>query len=347
MIKSLKKAGHNLIKLKCSKEGSILILPYGGRVLGLYAENDGDNFFWVNPKFYDYKQTEEFFGMTRWKNLGGDRTWVGPETEFFIKDLSDVWNTYEVPPEVDPGNYSIEKSSSMVKMRNKGRVFSYMKNKKYEFEIEKTIQPAANPLNYGKNMKNLTKQLKYAGYEQTTRLKLLTDSKYKLDIWNLIQIPIGGKIIIPVVNNIKPVIYFRFTDISKLISVYPKEIHLFLDGKTMYKIGLLPLSVTGRMDYVRKVKNDIWTLVVRNFFVNPSAEYIDVPVDNLKGPGCAIQCYNNYVEAEKFGELEYHTPAVYHNHSYVDKSQVWAFKGSKSGINKVCKLLLGNEEAVR
>ena len=75
LIASLTAAGHAPIQLY-GKGGSLLVLPYGGRALGLYSHG-GHNFFWVNPDLNHAATAETFFTKEGWKNSGGDRTCGG------------------------------------------------------------------------------------------------------------------------------------------------------------------------------------------------------------------------------------------------------------------------------
>jgi len=111
---ALDSAGHPLIEMG-DQRGSLLILPYGARVLGLFSISS-ENFYWVNPMLVNAMDTETFFSSTGWKNSGGDRTWIAPEINLFIKDSNDPWNSYEVPASIDPGDYVIQSNNGTLMM---------------------------------------------------------------------------------------------------------------------------------------------------------------------------------------------------------------------------------------
>ena len=84
---------------------------------------------------------------------------------------------------------------------------------------------------------------------------------------------------------------------------------------------------TGRL---RPPRRTAWSLVVRNFFVDPSGEYVDVPKDDPADLGYAVHAVNVLSALGDFCELEYHAPALGHdprNAESTDVSQVWAFRG--------------------
>src|SRR5580704_11940180 len=65
----------------------VLVLPYGGRVLGLFAPNDEENFFWTHTALNEKKTAQEFYAGSQWHNSGGERTWLAPEADFFFPEF--------------------------------------------------------------------------------------------------------------------------------------------------------------------------------------------------------------------------------------------------------------------
>ena len=87
-----------------------------------------------------------------------------------------------------------------------------------------------------------------------------------------------------------------------------------------------------------------WSLVVRNFFVNPSGEYVDVPKNNPDDLGYSVNAVNVDSALGDFCELEYHTTAIgprVNSLSGTDISQVWAFRGNQEDINIIAHEMLG------
>ena len=61
----------------------LLLLPYGGRVLGLFALGSQENFYWTNPALASDESARAFYASEQWHNSGGDRTWLAPEADLF------------------------------------------------------------------------------------------------------------------------------------------------------------------------------------------------------------------------------------------------------------------------
>jgi hypothetical protein len=303
---------------------------------------DGENFFWVNPVLTDATQASAFFSSSGWKNSGGDRTWVDPEVELHLKDIDDPWNTYDVPSSIDPGNYAVRQDDTQVTMTNRAWVVLHRLQKACEVELEKTIRLTANPLRHERGVEHLLSQLDYVGYDQITTLRFISPPEpgILLGIWNLIQFPAGGHLIIPTLREHHPRHYFGEAGVSHLC-VTPRFIRVLLDARKRYKLGIRSVAITGRAGYLRSTERGRKTLVVRNFFVDPSGEYVDVPWDDRRDFGYAFQCYNDDGNLGDFGELEYHTPAIGEGMTaYQDRSQVWAFCGKGERVDEVCQYLL-------
>ena len=62
---------------------TVMVLPNGGRVLGLFSPESQTNYLWTSDHLHTAGEAREFMAGDRWQNSGGDRTWLGPEIEFF------------------------------------------------------------------------------------------------------------------------------------------------------------------------------------------------------------------------------------------------------------------------
>ena len=77
------------------------------------------------------------------------------------------------------------------------------------------------------------------------------------------------------------------------------------------QIGLRAVSTANRIGYVSHF-GDKWALIIRNFVINPSGEYVDVPWTETDCFGWAVQACNVKSQLGVFSELEYHIPAIGH-----------------------------------
>ena len=81
-------AAQKSVEIYNSPDGTtVLMLPYGGRILGLFAPRSEKNFYWTNPVLENASSAKEFFDGEQWQNTGGDRTWLAPEVDFFFPKL--------------------------------------------------------------------------------------------------------------------------------------------------------------------------------------------------------------------------------------------------------------------
>jgi len=322
----------------------ILILPYGGRVLGLFAPHSEENFYWTHPALESPESATEFYNAQQWHNSGGDRTWLAPEVDFFFPNYPDK-NVYRPPRELDPGNYQIIQNSQREHLVNRATCVLSRLRRPVEVEIAKSFGPAPNPLRHERALEHLA-NLEYAGYTQYTSLELLAGTRNgdaQVGLWNLLQMPHGGELLIATHVKTEPKVVFGALDPHDLrISDHLVRYRMRASGEQ--KIGIRAVAAAGRVGYRYPADGGRWALVIRNVFVNPSGTYADVPWDDPEDLGYAIQACNVNSGLGSFGELEYHVPAIGRGTGRLrceDVSQVWAFRGSTEEIDLVARSLLG------
>lgn len=81
LVNVLKQAGKPARIYKSPDGTRLLVLPHGGRVLGLFAPNSEENFYWTNPALAAPESARAFYASASWHNSGGDRTWLAPEVD--------------------------------------------------------------------------------------------------------------------------------------------------------------------------------------------------------------------------------------------------------------------------
>jgi len=346
LVDVLSSSGQSPIALQHAHGGSALILPHGGRIIGLFAHPDGENLFWVNPRLATSESAADVLASTVWVNTGGDRIWVGPEVDTHLGDLKDPWGTYLVPREIDPGNYTAISSQDSVDLSIEASLLLSRQHNTCRVRILRSLRLVPNPLRYEPSASAWLDQVHYVGYEQSTTLQLLASphAASAVDIWSILMLPASGWMIVPTLGPATVRDYMQ-PPVPEYVRHGPRVVLLRIDGARRYKIGLRATSLVGRAGYLRQSGDDRWTLVVRNFQVNPSGEYIDPPWDNVSEWGYAFQAYNDDGGYGRFGELEYHSPGIdgaSAETSRCDTSQVWAFEGNQESIYALTDLLLGD-----
>ena len=320
----------------------VLLLPHGGRVLGLFGADDDENYYWTNPALAAPKSADAYYSSGDWPNSGGDRTWLAPELDLFFPKYPDLdMSGYLQPRQLDPGSYTIEYRDGSVRMVNRLSVVLHRMKSGADLEMQKWVTPAANPLRYERGSR-LLRDVAYAGYTQHTALAMLAGDAARAGLWNLIQMPHGGEMTIPVYARSQPRIYFGTIAENDLL-VTDRAIHWRMAAQGEQKIGVRAVATTGRVGYRYRAGGSS-TLIVRNFVVDPSGEYVDVPWNEPDDPGYCVQACNiNNSRWGEFSELEYHVPAIgvgTGRTSCEDVSQVWGFRGPAGVIDEVMSTLL-------
>ena len=336
------------VELLTGPDGTrILVLPHGGRILGLFAGGCGENFLWTNPALRAVDSARAFFLSDQWCNSGGDRTWLAPEVDFFLPRFPDTTEYFQ-PRQLDPGRYRCTRDGGGVRLENRLTLRSYRTEEDIDLRIVKHVEPAANPLRCERKQA-APEGLRFAGYTLRSTLELSNrETQARLivtaGLWQLLQLPHGGRMLIPTYARSEPKVYFGAIPDGDL-AVEDRLVRFVMRGPGEHKIGVRALAVTGRVGYVYRSGSER-SLVVRNFGVNPSATYADVPWDDLDDLGYAVQaCSVCNERLGSFSELEYHVPAIGGRLGPAhceDVSQVWAFRGAADAVRRLAGLLLGS-----
>lgn len=287
--------------------------PHTGRLIGLFPEGSQVNFLWTNPD-----------PVGPWLNVGGDRTWLAPEIELFIGDLRRPMETYAVPPSLDPGHW--RSTGSSLSLVNETSLRLLRSNQSADVRLTKAYADTPNPIP--------TAPLEYAGYTQVTSL----ETRARLSIWNLLQLPPGGTMLIGTRALAQPRGVFGKLGDGELTTSANRVCWRMDRTGPDTKIAIQADLLTGRAAYLRPCASaGLADLVVREFSVDPGGEYVDAIWEPPHETGWAFQacCVRN--GRESFNELEYHAPVGCHR----DESRVWAFRGPVSSVQAAAEHLLG------
>lgn len=346
LIATLKAVGKSAEVYQTEDGTRLLLLPYGGRILGVFAPGSDDNFLWTNSALNSVESARAYYASDDWQNSGGDRTWLAPEVDFFFPnfpniDIAGYWQ----PRSLDPGNYELTRTSTGVKLTNRLKIDAFRSKKRVELEITKSVAAAPNPLRYNTGIRNGA--VEYAGHTLITSLKIVDSNVAPLiGLWSLTQMPHQGELFIPTYSKTAPRIYFGLVNTpADELAVSDRLVRFKMRASGEHKIGVYAAVTTGRIGYIYPA-GDKYALIVRNFFVNPSGEYADVPWTEPEDRGYSTQACSVNSRWGMFSEMEYHVPAIGGNtglHHIEDRSQLWAFRGSREDIVKIARVLLSNE----
>ncbi|HUS95445.1 MAG TPA: hypothetical protein VMX97_01760 [Hyphomicrobiaceae bacterium] len=342
LIDNLRYAGKHPVPVSFPDGSRVLVLPENGRLLGLCPAEDDTNFLWTNPELTAAESAKAYFARCGWRNLGGDRTWLAPETDLFIGDLKRVAETYAVQSALDPGQWKLGVASAAeVSLVNETRVRLHRQNRDVGVRLAKTYSVAPNPLRD-------VAGLQYAGYTLATTLEVEPQPGVptRLGIWNLLQLPSPGTMLIPTRAPARPHVVFGALAADEL-TVTPGLVrwNMVPPGGDA-KISLKPQPLTGLVGYRRASDTPgMQDLVARVFSVGNERDYVDALWESPHEAGWAFQACCVRSGAECFNELEYHAPAVAARSGEAvirDESRVWAFRGPKEAVAMAARQLLGN-----
>jgi len=348
LITTLKGVGKPAELYETADGTRLLILPYGGRILGMFAPGSDENFLWTNSALNSVESACAYYASDDWQNSGGDRTWLAPELDFFFPkfpniDISGYWQ----PRGLDPGNYQLEKTDHGVRLTNRLNIEGFRSKKKAKLEITKSVAGAPNPLRHGGPA--LSGPIEFAGHTLMTSLRILDSNPEDaplVGLWSLTQMPHQGELFIPTYCKSEPRIYFGLVDApADELVVSDRLVRFKMRAVGEHKIGVHALATTGRIGYMYSAGRQ-HALIVRNFSVNPSGEYADVPWTQPEDKGYSTQACSVNSRWGMFSEMEYHVPAIgagTDQSCVEDQSQLWAFRGASEDIRTIARTLVSAE----
>ncbi|MFZ1937248.1 MAG: DUF6786 family protein [Thermoguttaceae bacterium] len=344
LCQTIQAAGKRLEVLETSDGTRMLMFPYGARVLGLFSTQSGESFYWNNPRLEQDATARSLLTSDGWHNTGGDRTWIAPEWDTFFPDANS--NAYLQPRQLDMSDYDLERIDGGCQFSRQMKLHLARANRDVNLRLSKWFGPAANPLCHERDVAAIAATVEYAGYTQKVTLQSLdrlATPPSGVGIWNLLQLPAGGEMLVPLYSGATPQKCFGQVP-AESVKIEEHLLRVRIDFSGSHKIALKAASVCGRAGYVY-ARGDRFSLVIRNFFVNPSGEYIDVQRHDPDDYGYAFQmCRVDAPEYGSFCELEYHAPAIGALPDPTrseETSQVWAFRGCREAIDAVARKLLG------
>jgi hypothetical protein len=320
-----------------------VVTEYGGRILGPFAGPDAPSLLWINPVLGDPAGLAALVADRGW-NLGGDRIWIGPEIQYTVRDRADFWNSYALPPQMDPGNYALTPlmgggwrlaQSVSLEARNLARGPKTL-------HLERTIRPADDPLRHLAAYEMLVEGVVYGGFEQHVTLTDAEPNAILSETWNLAQLNGGGRLYIPAAPSVEVTDYFE--PVGAALTRGRGGITVSISGQQRYKIGVQAAQLFGRMAYVQPLGGGTTLLIARAFFCNPSAPSVEEPAHLVGRRGHAVHVYNDDGGLGGFGEMECQGQAVggaLGRPTSTDQFVTWIYLGSQSQIAAILEQLVG------
>lgn len=293
--------------LRESGDGWMIVAPaLGARILA--AGIGEENLLWTARRFSTR-------GWQDGGNAGGARTWIAPEGGphgfFFSADAAG----YEVPREVDPGDFRpVTTAEGWIGFRNAFTAraadgASYPIAVTRVMRIEKVAPPRASKGACTARIR-FRHEIENAGSAPIDR---------RVGLWCVVQVPSEepGTIRIPLVEGApEGSVHPYFVELPPgVLRATERAVLLKAHGGRKYKIGVAAQAAAGGISFVRpsRIGSD-WTFVSLEFSIDPSGVYLDTHSHEREAEGScgdAVQAYNDPGTGDlAFSEIEAHAPAV-------------------------------------
>lgn len=340
----LGEAGMAYTKLPLSQDSIILVMKHGGRILGPFTGSTSSSILWM-PSWWSSRETWRNAVSEQFWNYGGERLWIAPEIQYCIEDRLNLNGSYNLPSEMDPGNYHLtESKDSFVQLEaNMELKALHHTPPTQRISVKRTISPIANPLHALQSRAGLMPGVQFSGYRHSVHMHINSPNSCLSETWSIMQVRQGGLSIVPTYGNPQIGWYYR-----------PKEAHC-IDEKqspmiirhsanSLFKIGVHSVNLTGRVGYLHSAPETASPyLIIRNYRVSPSADYSEEPFATPGEHGYAFHLYNSGNPEEQFGEVECHGNAIggaSGERSSITELDTWFFEGEAYHLELIAHQLL-------
>lgn len=315
----------------------LVISQYGGRLYGPFVA--GQSLSWINPALADSDTYTALVEHVEW-NLGGERLWIAPELQYNIADRNDFWGTHNVPPQMDPGGYTLEGRSLNARMELQAYNLA---TDTAQLTVKRTITPCENPLRTLHNSKALMDEVTFAGYDHTVNLTQHNRGDAVSEAWSLVQLNPGGQLFIPTTGSAEATVYFGDAP-AQARNAANGVVRVNITGQQQFKVGYKAATLTGRMGYLNTLPDGRSYLLVRNFFNDPATMYAEEPPLDPGNNGHSVHVYNDDGGLGGFGEMECNGRTVGGATGRVHGTDVftmWVYIGSQARLSAIASVLLG------
>jgi hypothetical protein len=328
LIESMKAARLPFREISIPGGGRAAVAATGGSLLGLSVDGIDENIPYVNESI---AQSGWLAGKNS-SQIGGLRLWFAPEYAYFWKGRPDAkaLSNYHVQAGCDPGDYRfVDAGKQSVRMELSATLRDFRDGARVKFAVERVVSAAPPPVH--------ARGLRFAGLRLQHRIELLRAAPGKrVELWHLLQIPPGSRMLVPTRGPARPLVYFNAFHNSDW-RAGKDALTWHYRGTATAKIGLDLSQVTGRAGVLRPLGRGQFAAIIWQFPLCPGMRYTDGPSEAKSGDQ-VVQAWDGF----GFGELEYHSPSVgSEDPIYAEHSLLWCYAGSLARVNKIAGELLG------
>ena len=195
---------------------------------------------------------------------------------FFFPKYPDL-TVYHQPRQFDTQSYAVEKSGGTTTMRIEFEIKHAKADKPDWIEADQSGRIDRESF-AARGVRKMDERRCLCRYGLRTSIEFTSTPTPKVPVgmWHLIQMPYGGDMFVPTYGPSEPKIVFGEIPKGDLTELPRGGMRYRMTAKGEQKISLRAARCTGRAAYLFE-SGSATNLVLRNFFVNPSGEYVDAP----------------------------------------------------------------------
>jgi hypothetical protein len=319
---------------------SLIACERGGRLFGPFVDN-GESVLWSNHAFQTDSSFDAFIKSGDW-NIGGDRIWVAPEFQYNVRDRNRFFETYAMQNDMDPGNYDIIVKTAGLVLEKSMHLEVYTQRGVFtDIFLKREVLPLTNPLRCLSSFDEVMRGVSYAGYIQKLTLKQSKFDGLINEVWNLTQAVAGGKLYVGTTGCPEYTDYY--TPVDELQTWNNRRYILDITGERIFKVGYKASGLTGRYAYLNELEEGRWCLMVKNYFNDPSGEYIKEPSHMIGCKGHSMHIYQDDGKLGGVAEFEISGTSIGDNKDNLENTtsiHTWYYAGSKDSMEHLLELLL-------
>ena len=253
----------------------------------------------------------------------------------YLRGIGLRFSNYVLQPAAAAGKWKlVERSRRCVTAETEDEIRDRNRNELIRFSVDRTISLFSTPPEEVRDT-----AAAFSGMSLQQRLLILEAAgSSMLDLWNIVQVPKGSRMLFPVRSGSVPEVYFNASG-KQSWRVRADLVEWPVTGDSETKWGLPVSAVTGRVGALIPVEGSTPCLLVWNHPVLPGLPYPDGPRPHYDRDQ-VVQSWDGF----GFGEIEYHSPAATPELPLVlDSSVLWAFMGDLPELKEIARELLGRE----
>ena len=312
-----------------------LVCEYGARVLAWQPRGSASSVLGTHPDLLTVRSRADVDRLHA--GPGGIRVLYAPEWAYYWDGEPDGlrFSNYLLQPAAAGGKWKLHpRSRRCVGVETDDEIRDLIRNEIIRFSVERTISLFSTP---PAEVQGTAAAFSGMSLQQKLIVREAADSGM-LDLWNIIQVAKGSRMLFPVRPGSVPEVYFNASG-KKGWRVREDLVEWPVTGDSEAKWGLPVSAVTGRIAALISLPDGASCLLIWNHPVLPGLRYPDGPRPHYDRDQ-VVQSWDGF----GFGEIEYHSPAASLEMPVVlDSSVLWAFTGELPELHEIARQLLGRE----